>query len=44
MFRGRLSASIPARGASVDRIGLAMTGAFEALADDAEDERRLAHA
>jgi len=42
MFRGRLSPSIPARGASVDRIGLGMTGAFEALTD--EPERKLVHA
>ena len=42
MFRGRLSPPIPARGASVDRIGLAMTGAFEALTE--EGERRLVHA
>jgi general nucleoside transport system ATP-binding protein len=42
IFRGRLSPSVPARGASVDRIGLAMTGAFEALSD--EEERKLAHA
>jgi general nucleoside transport system ATP-binding protein len=42
IFRGRLSPPIPARGASIDRIGLAMTGAFEALMD--EPEKRLAHA
>jgi simple sugar transport system ATP-binding protein len=42
MFRGRLSASVPTRGASVDRIGLAMTGAFEALT--AEAKGRLAYA
>ena len=42
MFRGRLSPPIPARGASADRIGLAMTGAFEALTD--EPEKRLVHA
>ena len=42
MFRGRLSASIPTRGANVDAIGLAMTGAFEALAG--LSEHRLAHA
>jgi ABC-type uncharacterized transport system ATPase subunit len=42
MFRGMLSPSIPTRGANVEAIGLAMTGAFEALAG--RGERRLAHA
>jgi simple sugar transport system ATP-binding protein len=42
MFRGRLSDSIPARGASVDRIGLAMTGQFEALTGGGE--RLVVHA
>jgi ABC-type uncharacterized transport system ATPase subunit len=42
MFRGMLSPSIPTRGANVEAIGLAMTGAFEALAG--RGERRLVHA
>jgi general nucleoside transport system ATP-binding protein len=42
MFRGRLSPPIAARGASVDRIGLAMTGAFDALTEPGE--RMFAHA
>jgi general nucleoside transport system ATP-binding protein len=42
MFRGRLSSSIATRGADVEAIGLAMTGAFEALAG--QTERRFAHA
>jgi general nucleoside transport system ATP-binding protein len=42
MFRGRLSSSVTTRGASVDRIGLAMTGDFEALSDPGA--RKLAHA
>jgi ABC-type uncharacterized transport system ATPase subunit len=42
MFRGRLSPSIPTRSADVRAIGLAMTGAFEALTG--QPERSLAHA
>ena len=37
MFRGRLSESISTRGASVEAIGLAMTGAFEALKGNRSD-------
>jgi len=42
MFRGRLSSSIATRGTDVEAIGLAMTGAFEALTG--QTEPRLAHA
>jgi simple sugar transport system ATP-binding protein len=42
MFRGRLSESISTRGANVEAIGLAMTGAFEAL--KGQQERQFAHA
>lgn len=42
MFRGKLSSSVSARAVSVERIGLAMTGDFQALED--AKERRLAHA
>jgi simple sugar transport system ATP-binding protein len=42
MFRGRLSPPIATRGADVEAIGLAMTGAFEALTRQAE--RRFANA
>jgi simple sugar transport system ATP-binding protein len=42
MFRGRLSPSIATRRADVQAIGLAMTGAFEALTKRAE--RGFAHA
>jgi general nucleoside transport system ATP-binding protein len=36
MFRGRLSPPIATRGADVEAIGLAMTGAFEALTRQTE--------
>jgi general nucleoside transport system ATP-binding protein len=39
MFRGRLSESISTRGANFEAIGLAMTGAFEAL--KGQEERHL---
>ena len=42
MFRGRLSESISTRGANVEAVGLAMTGAFEAL--KGQQERLFAHA
>jgi general nucleoside transport system ATP-binding protein len=38
MFRGRLSPSIATRGADVNAIGLAMTGAFDALMDSEQRE------
>lgn len=41
MFRGRLSAAVPTAQTSVDAVGLAMTGAFEALNASVD---RVAHA
>ena len=41
MFRGRLSAAVPTAHAGIEAVGLAMTGAFDALTESAPD---IAHA